>query len=71
MPALIVNEGGEMTIEKAIKYIQEMADCGEFIRSRGYLDALKLGIEALKREEHYREVVGPERTILLPGETEE
>ena len=60
-----------MTLEKAIKYIQEMADCGEFIHAQGYLDAIKLGIEALKevvdaRSHGGRLSVGP-----LEGETEE
>ena len=60
-----------MKLEKAIKYIQEMADCGEFIRSRGYLDALKLGIEALKALKAGREGRKYEFYAPLPGETEE
>jgi len=60
-----------MELDKATKKLQDLevwlrdADWGDDA------DALKLGIEALKREQERREDIDFGFALLLPGETEE
>lgn len=60
-----------ITLKKAIKTLEE-----EVVRSlihydKNSVDAIRLGIEALKREKEYRLTRGNRTFDLLPGETEE
>jgi hypothetical protein len=58
-----------MTIDEAIRIIQENAPWLDIESSKGYFQALQLGIEALKYIQRARQhdlYVKPER---LPGET--
>ena len=60
-----------MTIDEAIRIIQENAAWLDIESSKGYFQALQLGIEALKRIKYQREIWMPTAIALLPGETEE
>jgi len=60
-----------MTIDEAIRIIQENAAWLDIESSKGYFQALQLGIEALKRVKWQRENYQKTSYRLLPGETEE
>lgn len=60
-----------MTIDEAIKYLEDLRRV-EVHKLNSYIPAaLSLGIEALKRELKHREIRTGEYIHLLPGETEE
>jgi len=60
-----------MTIDKAIEILAEKVK-HPYARTRlAYPDALKLGIEALRREQYHRSCHPNQSVSLLPGETEE
>ena len=60
-----------MKLEKAIEILQHY-HVEPALPRRGFVeDALKLGIEAMKRIKDYRERSSTFATPLLPGETEE
>ena len=60
-----------MTIEKALEILQVYKYQGYYNFGLDELEALQLGIEALKREEHCRQLVPDLTPDLLPGETKE
>ncbi len=60
-----------MKIERAIKELEITLGYRQSIGPTGELEALALGIEALKRIRHDREAMQAEHVLLLPGETEE
>jgi hypothetical protein len=60
-----------MTIDKAIVVLSCSAYGGMTTHGLEFKDALKLGIEALKREREYRLTRGLRTFDLLPGETGE
>lgn len=58
-----------MTIDKAIEILQDLPVGGQQISLEDRLDATKLGIVALKREQSYREYELKGKWYPLPGET--
>jgi hypothetical protein len=57
-----------MNIEKAIELLeQDYGDPGS-VNYTDLMEAQALGIQALKRLRHDRQVVQPEHVLLLPGE---
>lgn len=60
-----------ITIEKAIEITQQYCNTLELSRSGLLFDALKLGIEALKRIKDIRQEYSGTREAMLPGETKE
>jgi hypothetical protein len=60
-----------MTIDEAIRIIQENAAWLDIESSKGLFQALQLGIEALKRIKRQRLDLAPAERKPLPGETEE
>lgn len=60
-----------MTIDEAIKELTEPYNERQLIVSPRFMEALQLGIEALKREREYRPTREPRTFDFLPGETEE
>lgn len=60
-----------MTIEEALKELDTVDHRVDIICYPEFKAAIKLGIEAMKREISYRKVIGPYSTRLLSGETEE
>jgi hypothetical protein len=60
-----------MTIDEAIKFLEDDVYVLLLTESPDFMDALKLGIEALKREKHRRDTETYVKHPLLPGETEE
>ena len=64
-------KGGEMTIDKAIEILERSYQAQLQIWEKVHFTALKLGIEALKREKEYREILAYPEMHFLPGETPE
>ena len=60
-----------MKIEDAIKDLELIKNPLWGTHSKNWMDAVKLGIEALKEVERLRRVEAFDPTIALPGETEE
>ena len=60
-----------MNIDKAIKVLDTHPILLETAEDHDYFDALKLGIEALKREQERRIFLPSYSSNRLPGETEE
>ena len=60
-----------MTIDEAIDDLSKFAEYCQRVNWPTHGKAVKLGIEALKRELEYRESMPPKKGELLPGETEE
>ena len=60
-----------MNIDKAIEILSDEAYKGSVTFNLDRKDAVKLGIEALKREENYRMAHPDVAPYLLPGETED
>ncbi len=60
-----------MTPEKAIELLTHMLPCMKSPVLRPKQNAIKLGIEALKRIQSNREAGDIEQMELLPGETQE
>jgi len=60
-----------MTIEEAISDLEQEIMRPGYLTYKGYLDALKLGKEALKRLQVNRKQTTIEWVTLLPGETKE
>ena len=60
-----------ITINQAIKAIEADLKAGYVDEADKFVKAMRLGIEALKREQEYRPRKGPRNFDLLPGETEE
>lgn len=60
-----------MTIEKAIELLTDADHYNTILPTLDEKDALRLGIEALKREQLLRREVPYDRDGLLPGETKE
>lgn len=60
-----------MTIEEAIRILSAYAYENKTIPVQELDDAIKLGIEALKREKGQRTMGLPSPIVLLPGETRE
>ena len=60
-----------MNIPKAIEILNSYQAGYLMDKTPDLRDALKLGIEALKRLEHFREVAGGLYSSLLPRETED
>lgn len=58
-----------ITIEKAIELLQFLCSNPAMNKDADIYPALHLGIEALEREQQYREVLGPELIVPLPSET--
>ncbi len=58
-----------MKLEEAIEKTQYVIDDFPSIYSEGVYDALKLGIEALKRHRENRAWLPENDWLLLPGET--
>ena len=58
-----------MTVDKAIKILADAAYGHSITTNRNFYDALKLGIEALKRHKELRSAA-PISYALLLGETE-
>ncbi|MBA7534544.1 hypothetical protein ES705_26793 [subsurface metagenome] len=59
-----------MIIPKAIEILQERISQGIVAEGEGFLDACKLGSEALKAYEAFRSGEGDFAYPTLPGETE-
>ena len=59
-----------MTINQAIIYNLSLHKCLEKDTDKIFLEALSLGIEALKREKSYRDYELKDKWYPLPGETE-
>lgn len=59
-----------MPIQKAIEILNHHSILLMTTEDHDYLDAINLGIEALKREEILRREIPYDRDGLLPGETE-
>ena len=59
-----------MTIDKAIEVLETEAHLAERQPETGIYDALKLGIEALRRLEELRTPASGDPLLPLPGETE-
>ena len=60
-----------MTLDEAIRVIESEVECWHLHPEEAYPKAFKLGIEALKRLQFYREGIDPNEILPLPGETEE
>lgn len=60
-----------MTIDKAIKILTNLGNTNPKADTRNYKQALKLGIEALKRVQEHRHYNVASSAIKLPGETKE
>ena len=60
-----------MTLEEAIDILKHSIDKEPTVTWGDYIRALKLGIEALKRERECRENMPREEWLLLPGEAED
>ncbi|MBA7658441.1 hypothetical protein ES703_66392 [subsurface metagenome] len=60
-----------MTIDEAIERLAKHTFKPTSEPGREYNNALKLGIEAMKRIRHDREAMQAKHILLLPGETEE
>ncbi len=60
-----------MTIDKAIEILTQYTKGTDMLYLPDFLDALKLGIEALKRVQLQRGIWGMKQDALLPGETED
>ncbi|MBA7700056.1 hypothetical protein ES703_108762 [subsurface metagenome] len=60
-----------MTLEKATEILADSAYNGSTTFNSNFRDALKLGIEALKRLQENRHYAPPQIPRPLPGETEE
>lgn len=60
-----------MNIPKAIERLEGRPRCAFWLISGETENAIKLGIEALKRVEHYRKAFVAECDFKLPGETKE
>ena len=59
-----------MTIEEALKELDTVDHSVDIICYPEFKAAIRIGIEALKREKEYRRLIGPYSTRPLPGETE-
>ena len=60
-----------MTLQEAIKILGDYKMQSAFEATPAFVDALKLGIEALKRRREYNHKNLIDFSVLLPGETEE
>jgi len=60
-----------MEVSKAIEVLKQDLESQETGEQSDYQDAVKLGIEALKRELIHRKYPAFYGGLLLPGETEE
>ncbi|MBA7669718.1 hypothetical protein ES703_77851 [subsurface metagenome] len=60
-----------MKLDQAIKILKDPGGNMKGHLSPSYLDAVQLGIEALKREQILRHEIPYDREGLLPGETKE
>jgi len=60
-----------MTVEKAIKINRELVKTGNYDVDPKFTKAIKLGIEALKREQWRRARYANDPIQLLSGETKE
>lgn len=60
-----------MKLTKAIEILTAMKDKTHIYSEQDIKDTLRLGIEALKREDKRRRFAIPDKVDLLPGETEE
>lgn len=60
-----------MRLDEAIEILRRTYAPSNDPALKDFNDAIKLGIEALKRELEYRESMPPKKGELLPGETEE
>ena len=58
-----------MKLEKAIEILSRNVSVGIPLGEIEHLDAVRLGIEALKREEYHRSCFLDQSPNLLPGET--
>lgn len=58
-----------MTIDKAIQVLNYLISISSHMPNPDHRDAIKLGIEALKRIKQQRALEACERSYLLPGET--
>jgi hypothetical protein len=59
-----------MTLDEAIETLETVLGCTETDEPEGCIEALKLGIEALKMIQGFRTSVYKINSSLLPGETE-
>ena len=66
----IVYGGVKVTIDEAIKLLTRWQDGGDITSSRDVNRAVKLGIEALRREREHRRYPAYYGGLLLPGEAE-
>lgn len=60
-----------MTLNEAILRQENMVDQSEGEIGGKDAEALRLTLEAAKKYEHLRNPIDPDKTLLLPGETEE
>jgi len=60
-----------MTIDKAIQILSDEPETLDWENEPQAIEALKLGIEALKRVKYVRETYQKSSYVLLPGETED
>lgn len=58
-----------MNLPKAIELLDYLGKANDFDLGPDYLDAIKLGTEALKRLQHDRQWGAAVSRVLLPGET--
>jgi len=60
-----------MTLQEAIKVLTDELPYLKSDYGKDFIDSIKLGIEALKRLEHYRKELQSFNIPPLPGETKE
>ncbi len=60
-----------MNIPKAIEILSESVELTDFAPDPDFIDALQLGIEALKRVKKHRPLYAGIYPHLLPGETKD
>jgi hypothetical protein len=60
-----------MTLDEAIEVLQDLLGEGPYFRPEKRIEAVKLGIEALKRWKNFRDNSQTFGYSPLPGETEE
>lgn len=66
-----IQKSRRITLEKALELLNFLSSNPAINKSAEIYPALRLGCEALEREQDYRERLGPECTIPLPSETKE
>lgn len=59
-----------MTIDEAMRILDDIVECGEYEGDPYDSAAVKLGIEALKQVKYLREIYILHQNEFLPGETE-